>query len=283
MSEVLARFTEELQLKGLSDNTIETYVRTVRHLERFCRRSPLEISDEQIRSFLLYCRNERKISLKSYNLVAAGLRQFYSCLQPERHLQIKSVRPPLTLPEVLSQEEVARILKATESLKYKTALALMYSAGLRLGECVKLKLTDIDRTRMLIKVEKGKGGKDRTTILSPYILQLLEKYYRQYRPKKWLFEGHPKTRPLHIRSVQTVFREVIKKAGITKKIIPHTLRHSFATHLLEQNCPLPAIQKFLGHTRISTTVLYTHLTSNVLSKINSPLDVLFQPGGSNGK
>ena len=277
----IQRFTEELQLRALSDNTIDVYTRAVKQLERFHNTSPLDITDEELRSFLLYSRN-RGLSLKTYNLIIVAVRCFYEALQPDRVLRIKTVRPPLVLPEVLSPEEVKRLLKAAKSLKYKTIFTLMYSAGLRIGECVHLKVADIDRARMLISVRQGKGRKDRTTILSPYALKLLEAYYRQYRPRTWLFEGHPKTKAMHIRSVQTVFRQAVKTAGITRKITPHTLRHSFATHLLEQGCPLPAIQNFLGHARITTTVLYTHITSNVLSKINSPLDALCQ-GGVHGK
>lgn len=277
----LQRFTEELQLRGLSENTIDVYTRAVKQLERFCGKSALDITDEELRSFLLHSRN-RGLSLKTYNVTIVAIRCFYEALQPDRVIRIKTVRPPVILPEVLSPEEVKRLLKAAKSLKYKAIFTLMYSAGLRIGECVHLKVTDIDRSRMLIIVHQGKGRKDRTTILSPYALKLLETYYRQYRPTTWLFQGFPKTKPMHIRSVQTVFRQAVKTAGITRKIIPHTLRHSFATHLLEQGCPLPAIQNFLGHVRISTTVLYTHITSTVLSKINSPLDALCQ-GDAHGK
>jgi len=278
----LQRFTEELQLRGLTESTIDVYTRTILVLERFYQKPPLKVSDEEIRKYLLYCRNRRRLALTSYNVTVAALRCFFSALQPDRVLHIRAIRPPQVLPEVLSPEEVKKILKSAKNLKYKTIFTLMYSAGLRIGECVHLKVTDIDRARMLVLVRQGKGRKDRTTILSPYTLKLLEAYYRQYQPKTWLFQGFPKTSPLHIRSVQMVFRKAVQKAEISRKIIPHTLRHSFATHLLEQGCPLPAIQNFLGHTRISTTVLYTHITSNVLAQISSPLDALCQ-GDSHGK
>lgn len=285
MSALRVRFIEEMKLRGLSENTIETYVRSVKYLSAYYRKSPVALTDEELRKYFLYLLEKRKFSPKTYNLHLASIHCFYETITPERKLpHFKCLRTPFVLPEVFSASEIERFLDAVESLKYRAIFSLIYSAGLRAGECVRLKAEDIDSAsdRMSVRVRQGKGKKDRNTILSHYALSLLREYYKVYQPKHWLFEGFPKTRPLHIRSIQKVFRIAIKKTGITKKVRPHTLRHSFATHLLEQRCPLPAIQGFLGHSNLSTTLIYTHISPKLLSGIQNPLDMLMQKkGGEN--
>lgn len=284
MSQLRTRFIEEMKLRGLAENTQAAYVRAVRMLSEFCRKNPFSISDEDLRRYLLHLRENRKLAAKSYNVHIAGISCFYESVYPDRKLpRLRRIRPPFVLPEVFSSEEVQQLLAAADSLKYKTILSLIYSSGLRAGECVRLKKEDIDSTGMKIRVRQAKGNKDRTTMLSVYALSLLRDYYKAYRPKHWLFEGNSKGRPLHIRSIQHVFRKAIKKAGITKKVRPHTLRHSFATHLLEQRCPLPAIQSFLGHKNLATTLVYTHITSTLISEIKNPLDSLMEAKKKGGR
>jgi site-specific recombinase XerD len=184
------------------------------------------------------------------------------------------------LPEVFSTEEVSRLLGCVTSLKYKAILSLMYSAGLRIGECTSLRPSDIDSKRMVVHVKNAKGKKDRYAILGKAALTLLRDYYKSYKPATWLFEGAVKGKQLHIRSIQKVFRRAVKDAGIKKPVTPHTLRHSFATHLLEQKCPLPAIQQFLGHTCIQSTLIYTHISPKALTDIVNPIDALAATKGS---
>ena len=181
------------------------------------------------------------------------------------------------LPEVLSSEEVAKILKATDNLKHKTILTTLYSAGLRMGELLNLRPKDIDSDNMRIWVREGKGCKDRLTTLSPHLLQLLRLYFVQYRPKNFLFEG-PNGKPYSSTSVRKVLQRATKKAGIKKHIKPHVLRHSFATHLLEQGTNLRYIQMLLGHTSSKTTEIYTHVSSKKLEEIQSPLDMMVKTG-----
>lgn len=282
MSPLRKRFIEEMKLLSLSKNTSIAYLRAVVKLSEFYNKSPLNITNEEIRKFLLSLRE--RLAIKSYNVYIAGLHCFFKTMAPSREiLPLKQIKPPIIFPEVFSTNEVHKLLETVESLKYKTIFTLMYSSGLRVGECVNLKPENIDSQRMLIHVQQGKGQKDRNTILSKYALVLLQNYFKTFRPKQWLFEGFSKSKPLHIRSIQNVFKKAIKASGIKKKVRPHTLRHSFATHLLEQKCPLPVIQKFLGHKDLKTTLLYTHITSGILEDVKSPLDTLLEQTNNGGK
>ncbi len=195
-------------------------------------------------------------------------KQFFSLVRPKKAMQ---------LPEVLGEEEVANILKATTNLKHRAILTTLYSAGLRMGELLNLKIYDIDSEYMRIWIRGGKGQKDRLTILSPYLLELLRAYYKQYWPRDYLFEGASKG-PYSATSVRKVLYRSLKNAGINKKIKPHTLRHSFATHLLEQGTNLRYIQSLLGHNSTKTTEIYTHVSSKNLHEIKSPLDSIVATG-----
>jgi integrase/recombinase XerD len=179
-----------------------------------------------------------------------------------------------TLPSVLSSEEVIEILKATENIKHRAILMTIYSAGLRISESINLKIRDIDSNRMQIRVEQGKGKVDRYTLLSEKTLLILRQYFKEYRPKVWLFEGLIKGEQYSTRSIQNIFQAAVKKAGITKDVSVHTLRHSFATHLLENGTDLRYIQNLLGHANSKTTEIYTHITTKGFDQIKSPLDKL---------
>jgi site-specific recombinase XerD len=178
------------------------------------------------------------------------------------------------LPVVLSREEIQAIFSATENLKHRALLMTIYSAGLRVSEAVHLKVSDLDSYRMVIRVEQGKGQKDRYTLLAQRTLEVLRDYWREYRPSGWLFPGNPATEPLSVSSVQRVFGKVLVRAAIKKAASVHTLRHSFATHLLEDGTDLYHIQRLLGHTTPKTTTIYLHLSRKDLRSVTSPLDVM---------
>ena len=266
-------FVEELKLAGFSANTIDVYVRAVRQLSDCFGKNPSVLNDNDIRSYLLHLKNN--VSVPTYNIAVTAIQHFFKLCVPQRPApKYKLIRVPFKLPEVLSPQEIKRFLDHVTGLKYKTIFSLMYSSGMRIGECTNLKPEDIDSTRMLIHIRQAKGNKDRFTVIGETALELLRHYYTSYRPSVWLFEGMPKGTPLHVRSIQNVFKRAVRDAGIKKVIRPHTLRHSFATNLLEQRCPLPAIQRFLGHKNIDSTVIYTHISPKTLSEIINPLDAL---------
>jgi integrase/recombinase XerD len=274
MSELRARFRTEMILCGFSANTIDVYIRAIKQLSEFHNKNPLLLTDDQIRAYLLHLRQKR-ISIPTYNLAVAAIVKFYQLCAPKRVLpRLKQIMVPLVLPEVLSMEEVKRLLDAVISLKYKAILSLMFSAGLRIGECTRIQPRDIDSDRKLVHIRQAKGNKDRYAVIGDELIPLLRQYYVAYKPTTWLFEGAQKGQPLHVRSIQHVFRRAVKAAGITKKIRPHTLRHSFATNLFEQKCPLPAIQTFMGHKYLKSTLIYTHITPRSLADVVNPFDAL---------
>jgi integrase/recombinase XerD len=274
MTPLRQRFIEELKLRGQSPNTIDIYVRAVRQLFDYYHKTPLQCSAEEIRSYLLALQ-EKGVAARTYNVAVAAINRFYHYCCPQLHFpKIPLMTVPFHFPEVLSVDEVKRFLDCIVSLKYKAIFSLIYSSGLRAGECTGLRPGDIDSKRMLIHIRDAKGNKDRYAVIGNSAIELLREYFKAYRPTLWLFEGEPKEKQLHIRSLQKVFRRAILDAGIKKSVRPHTLRHSFATHLLEQKCPLPAIQRFLGHKNIRSTLIYTHITPTTLADIVNPLDAL---------
>ena len=234
------------------------------------------IDEPAIIKFLRFLVTERKISITYqnqsinaikyyYEKVLGGQRKFYFIDRPNKEK---------TLPSVLSTQEVIDILKQTENIKHKAILMTIYSAGLRISESINLKFKDIDSDRMQIRVEQGKGKVDRYSLLSVRTLIILREYYKQYRPTVWLFEGVKKGEQYSTRSIQQIFQDAVHKAGITKDVSVHTLRHSFATHLLENGTDLRYIQSLLGHANSKTTEIYTHITTKGFDQIKSPMDTL---------
>ena len=234
------------------------------------------IDEPAIIKFLRFLVTERKISITYqnqsinaikyyYEKVLGGQRKFYFIDRPNKEK---------TLPSVLSTQEVIDILKQTENIKHKAILMTIYSAGLRISESINLKFKDIDSDRMQIRVEQGKGKVDRYSLLSVRTLMILREYYKQYRPTVWLFEGVKKGEQYSTRSIQQIFQDAVHKAGITKDVSVHTLRHSFATHLLENGTDLRYIQSLLGHANSKTTEIYTHITTKGFDQIKSPMDTL---------
>jgi len=247
----------------------------------FAGKNPFEISENDIKNYLLYLAEEKEAATSTLNQAINALKFYYGTMLKKKFVyEVKRPRKDKKLPVVLSQEEVAKILSLVYNIKHKAILMLIYSAGLRVGEVVKLKPEDIDSKRMLIHVKDSKGRKDRYTLLSERALEVLKAYWRQYKPQKWLFDGAKEGRYLTTRTVEKILENACKKAGIRKDASVHTLRHSFATHLLEGGTDLRYIQELLGHKDSKTTEIYTHVSNKSLGKIKSPLDILnLKPGG----
>ncbi|MFC1898195.1 tyrosine-type recombinase/integrase [Candidatus Cloacimonadota bacterium] len=268
---------DQLTVKRYSENTITVYKDCInRFFDHFPNIAPEQLQDENVKEYILYLLQKKRISF-SYQKQAISAIKFYFEKILRRDTRKYYFEMPrgeeVKLPIVLSKMEVKRILDCTKNLKHKAILATIYSAGLRLSEAVNLKIADIDSERNLIYVRGGKGKKDRTTILSRELLILLRKYFKEFKPKLWLIEGDNGNQ-YSKRSVQKIFYISLKIANIDKKASVHTLRHSFATHLLEGGEDLRYIQKILGHKNSKTTEIYTHITKIGRDKIKSPLDSL---------
>lgn len=267
-------YFELLQQKRYSESTIKTYTSYFRQFQaHFAGQDLKRISTEQVNKYILGLIRSKKVSPSQQNQRINAIKFYYEkVLGRERvFYHVERPRRDRKLPTVLSREEVQLLLNATTNLKHKCLLTTIYSAGLRRSELLQLRLEDIDSKRMLIKIRSAKGKKDRYTILSRTLVDLLEKYYGEYRPGEWVFEGQNGGQ-YSATSIEKVFRSAVKKAGIVKHVTPHSLRHSFATHLLEQGINLRYIQELLGHSSPKTTQIYTHVASNELAKIRNPLD-----------
>ncbi len=259
-----------------AESTIKTYKQTFEEFVNFYGNETLEeISEEKIINYLRYLVNERKISLSVQNQAINAIKFYYEkvLLGKRTFYHIDRPRTEKTLPLVLSEEQVTDMINTIENLKHKAILMTIYSAGLRISEAIKLKITDIDSNRMQMRIEQGKGKKDRYTLLSVKTLEILKKYYREYRPSYWLFEGQTGGQYSE-KSIQNVFHKAKDAANINKRATVHTLRHSFGTHLLENGTDLRYIQVLLGHSSSKTTEIYTHVTTKGFDKIVSPLDRL---------
>jgi site-specific recombinase XerD len=268
---------KDMVLRGMSPRTRESYLAAVAALAKHYRRSPDQISEREVQDYLLYLLEERRLAWSSCNIATHGLKFFYhvTLKHSEAQFSIPHRRAPSRLPQILSRDEVQRLIKLTTHVKHRMLLMTTYAAGLRVSEVVHLKLGDIDAQRMAIRIEQGKGAKDRDSLLSPRLLAELRAYWRLYRPREWLF---PKSRvahePMNPTTAQKVFYQAEARAGITKRCGIHGLRHAFATHLLESGVDLHTIQRLLGHGHLSTTLRYFHLAQKDLARTPSPLDLL---------
>src|SRR6202040_2783299 len=249
------------------------YIRHVKNFAAFVGRSPDTASADDLRRFQLHQR-QNGVQASSMNSAVSGLRFFFGVTldRPDMERHLTFVSEPRKLPVVLSPEEVARLLNAAPGLKYKAALSVAYGAGLRAAEVVTLKVSDIDSKRMLIRVENGKGGKDRNVMLSPHLLQVLRAWWRAARPQGWLFPGRDRVQPMTTRQLNRACHAAADRAEIDKRVSLHTLRHSFATHLLEQNVDIRVIQVLLGHARLDSTALYTRVATKTIRQVMSPLE-----------
>jgi len=265
----------DMKLRGMSPKTISCYLTCVKNVAVHFRKSPAELGDEEIRSYLHYLMEEKKASQSVLVQTYSALKFFFEkTLQKDWNAsRIPRSKQRKKLPGVLSREEVESIFSATGNLKHRAILMTIYSAGLRVGEVTRLKVSDIDSERMTIRVNEGKGLKDRYTLLGKRTLEILRLYWKVCMPSEWLFPGKVASEPVSISSVQRVFNASLLKSGIKKKASVHTLRHSFATHLLEAGTDLYHIQRLLGHKSASTTSVYLHITGRDLNKIRSPIDL----------
>jgi len=267
----------EMSLRRFAPKTQKAYVTAVAGLARHYKQSPEKIDKQMIQDYLLYLMQERKMSWSSCNVAVSGLRFFYTQTlgMDAMFLSIPPRKSDSILPEILSAEELERLFSVLTNQKHKTLLMTTYAAGLRVSEVIGLKVTDIDSGRMMIRVTQGKGRKDRYTILSVRLLEQLRMYYRAYRPAVWLFySGENTKRHVSVNTAQRVYNQAKDKAGITKGKGIHTLRHCFATHLLEAGVDLRTIQMLMGHSCITTTITYLQVTRKHLGSVKSPLDLL---------
>lgn len=269
----------DLELKNFSPKTVSCYLACMVHFVRHYGRSPEEMGEEEIRNYLYFLMKQKKVSQSSINQAYSAMKFFYeTTVQREWNgIKIPRLKNRKKLPVVLSKHEVHCLLESLDNLKHRAILATIYSGGLRVGEATRLKVSDIDSKRMMIRVQAGKGNKDRYTLLGNRALIDLRQYWMAYKPVDWLFPGSEPVNPISIASVQRVFKQALNRTGIKKKATVHTLRHSFATHLLESGTDLYYIQRFLGHTAASTTSIYLHITGKDLGRIKSPIDLLEEP------
>jgi len=267
---------KEMALRGFAARTQRTYVGWMVRLVSRTRVPAERLSESQVRGYLAELA-QSGLSASTLNQGISAMRFFYNeVLHREWPLEIRYQRAPQRVPVTLSPEEVTRLLRAVPGLRERAAMEIAYAAGLRLSEVLRLKLSDIDSERMILRVEQGKGKKDRNVMLSPTLLQTLRTYWKQCRPRVWLFPGHGGKRPLHATLLQRAFRQAKDQARITKLVSFHSLRHSFATQLLESGVNVRTIQALLGHRSLATTQRYTHVAGDYLRQTRSPLDALNQ-------
>jgi integrase/recombinase XerD len=273
-------YIDRLILGGLSERSLRNYVEPLVKASRFHNKSPLQMDSYEIEQFLLHELQVEKLLPSTVNIHIAAFKKFFSVMVPGSKLieHITKVKEVHKLPVVLTLDEVGAMLRCTNNIKHRAIIEVLYSSGVRLDECVNLKWGDIDRRQMLLNVECGKGSRQRYTILGHSTLQTLCDYYRIYRPGEYIFEGRDRKGPISNRMVITVVARAAKRARINKPVSPHTMRHCFATHLLEQNVSLRVIQKLLGHASIKTTTIYLQVSNAVISNVANPLDLLYASG-----
>src|SRR5271169_4375898 len=275
ISPLRRRMIEDMTVRNFVEKTRHDYIRHVWTFTAFLGRSPDTAMPEDLRRFQLH-QTQTGVRAPSINGSVSALRFFFTVTldRPEMGRHLTFVREPRKMPAVLSPEEVARLLEAAPGVKYKAALSVAYGAGLRVSEVATLKVSDIDSKRMLLRIEQGKGRKDRYAMLSPVLLELLRDWWRIARPTAWLFPGRDPVQPISTRQLNRACHAAVHMAEITKRVSPHTLRHSFATHLLEQNVDIRVIQVLLGHSKLETTALYTRIATNTIRAVMSPLERL---------
>jgi len=277
MGQLHDRMAQDLKLRGLSPCTQRNYLLYCRKFAAHFMRSPEELGAAEVRAFLLHQIEVEQLAYASYRQVYAALKFLYSVTlgRPGEVSRLPFPRrQPTTLPRVLSAEELTAFFAALRKPKYRALFTTCYAAGLRLGEVCRLQVQDIDSKRMVIQVRAGKGGKDRLTVLSPRLLEALRAYWRLTKPKVWLFPGAPPERPVGLETARKIFHCACADAGVPPSYSPHSLRHSFATQLLDAGTDLVLIQAMLGHCSLNTTSRYTHVSTARIQKVVSPLERL---------
>jgi integrase/recombinase XerD len=279
MTELRRKMLEELQLRNYSPHTERAYIRCVANFAKHFKAAPDRLGPEHIREYQLFLVRRKKLSWALFNQTVCALRFFYHDVL-HRNWMIEHIRYPRheqKLPVVLSPAEVAALFQSTPNLKHRAMLMTIYATGLRVSELTNLRVTDIDSQRQIISVRQGKGHKDRQVMLSPRLLELLRTYWKTYRPKTWLFPGERRQHPITQRTVWGICKQACEAAHLAKHVSPHTLRHCFATHLLEDATDLRRIQILLGHRNLKTTARYLHVSNLAVRSTISPLDRLPQP------
>ena len=281
ISPLRQRMLEDMAIRKLNPKTQEDYIRSVVKFTRYLKRSPDTASAEDLREFQLYLTNQG-VSSSTINGCVSGLRFFFDTTldRPELARKMRYLHEPRKIPQILSVEEVTRLIQCAGSLKYQAALSVAYGAGLRASEITHLKITDVDSERMILRIERGKGGRDRHAMLSPELLNILRAWYRDGQsnhkmlPGGWLFPGQNPVNPLTTRQLRRAFHRAREAAEINKKVSLHSLRHAFATHLLEQHEDIRIIQVLLGHKKLESTARYSHVAANRLREVKGPLEYL---------
>jgi integrase/recombinase XerD len=275
ISPLRRRMIEDMTIRKFAQKTRHDYVQRVKDFASYLKRSPDTAKAEDVRGFQLHLASSGA-GVPKINITISALRFLFNVTldRPDLSRHLSTVHEPRKVPVVLSPEEVTRFLEAAPGIKYKAAFSVAYGAGLRVSEVASLKVCDIDSKRMMLRVEQGKGRKDRYAMLSPTLLELLRDWYRVARPQGWLFPGQNPTNPLTARQLNRACHAAADMADLKKRVTPHTLRHSFATHLLEQNIDIRVIQVLLGHAKLETTALYTRVATNTIREVMSPLDRL---------
>ena len=283
MTPMRLKMINEMTLRRFAPNTQKSYLGSVTGLARYFNQSPEKINKDMVEDYLLHVMQERKLTWGSCHAIVTGLKFFYTQTLglDSMSLNLPPHKKVHQLPEIFSSEELEHLFTVLSNQKHKTLLMTAYAAGLRVSELVNLKLADVDSKRMMIRVQQGKGMKDRYTILSKRLLKELRIYWKMYRPSLWLFNGRDPEQPLPSGTAQKIYYKAKDRAGIKKGKGIHTLRHSFATHLLEAGVDLRTIQVLMGHSKIMTTTIYLQVSRKHLSSTQSPLDLLEIPEGKN--
>jgi len=279
MTRLRKRMLEELQRRNYSPNTIRPYLYAVEDFARFFGKSPDQLGQEHLRQYQLHLVNDCKLTVETIAGRISALRFFFVKVlrRPYREIDLVYPKRPERLPVILSEEEVGRLIESACSSYHRVILMTLYGTGLRREELSRLKLTDVDSQRMVIHVRQGKGNKDRDVTLSPRLLEVLRAYWKWRKPKVYLFPSLYRNRPEQPITAKTIWyavREAARRAGIKKRVSPHILRHSWATHLLERGTDLKAIQVLLGHVDLESTTIYLHLSQRHLQAVNNPIDAL---------
>lgn len=276
MGSLRKRMQRDLTIRRFAATTQESYIRAVTELARHYMIPPDQLTEEQLLNYIHFLITDHKLSCGSVNVITAGLRFFYreTLKRNEMALAIPPKKHPRKLPEIFNHDELKRFFASPKNQKHRVMLMAAYAGGLRISEVIRLKVKDIDSGRMLIRIENSKGGKDRYTILSNRLLVELRSYWKKYRPKDLLFPSPTKDGPLDRATPDLVFRAAKKKAGISKNVTFHSLRHTFATNLLESGVDIRTIQILLGHSSISSTAIYLHVARKDINAVKSPLDLI---------
>lgn len=288
MTPLRQRMMHELQLRGYADRTAEAYVGVVAQLAQFYHTSPDQLTEEQLRAYLLHLSTVRKVASSSLTVALSGLKFFYEKTlgRQWKILDVARAKRDKKLPVVLSRDEVWCVLAAVRNPGYRACLTTMYACGLRLLEGARLEVADVDGARKLVHVHHGKGGRDRLVPLPDAALALLRAHWRTHRHPRWLFPAPPRypvpprrvsERPVGESSLQKAFARAVQASGVRKRAHVHTLRHSYATHLVESGVPLPLVQEYLGHSELSTTAVYTHMTRELRDAALDPINGLMPP------